>query len=274
MPNFHAVNDCERKIADRAPMKSKFVLHCAIAVLGILPLVAQGTGPRLEFDRITVDLGQVPEGEVLHHVFKFTNKGDSALEIREIQSSCGCMSTLLTAKTVAPGQRGELDVKIVTADAFVSRGSLSRTVPILKTATVTTNDRRQPSVIVVVKAALVPEIAFSESSISFGTHPRGEEVVREVLVDIAPGKPIRITSATSTDESVTARLEPVPGSGERKIKIIATLKATASEGQHDGFVLVNTSSALKPQLKIPVRGTVTKRISSLNRNAPTPMSIS
>jgi hypothetical protein len=230
----------------------------ALAALDVPPLFAQETGPSMAFDSIVADLGKAPDGEPLHHVFNFTNKGDSTLEIREIQTSCGCMSTLLTAKTIAPGQSGQLDVRIVTADVTASSRSLSRTVSIIKTVTVTTNDRKQPSVILVLKAVIVPEIVLSEPGIYFGIHPRGEEITREVLVEITPDKPIRLVGATSTDDSVIARLETVPDSGEKKIKMIATLKATAREGQHQGFVLVTTSSALKPQLKIPIRGTVTK----------------
>jgi hypothetical protein len=238
-------------------MKGFFWLY-AFTALDFLPLIAQETGPRLAFDSIIVDLGKVPDGEPLHHVFNFTNKGDSTLEIREIQTSCGCMSTLLTAKTIAPGQSGQLDVKIVTADATASSRLLSQTVSIIKTVTVTTNDRKQPSVILVLRAVIVPEIVLSARSIHFGIHPRGQEISREVLVEITPDKPIRLSGATSTDDSVMTRLETVPDSGEKKIKVIATLRATAREGQLQGFVLVNTSSALKPQLKIPFRGTVTK----------------
>jgi len=239
-------------------MKGMFLRLCAVAALNLLPLLAQETGPRLAFDSATVDLGKVSDGEPLHHVFKFTNQGGSTLEIREIQASCGCMSTLLTAKTLAPGQSGQLDVKVVTSDVTAASRSLSQAVSLLKTVTVTTNDRKQPSVIVVVKAVIVPEIAVSESRIFFGSHPQGEEIVKEVVVEITPEKPIKLIGATSTEDSVTARLEPIPDSGDKKIKVIATLKPTASEGLHQGFVLVNTSSPLKPQLKIPIRGTVTK----------------
>ena len=165
---------------------------------------------------------------------------------------------MLTAKTIAPGESGKLDVKIATADVTASSRSLSQTVSILKTVTVMTNDRTQPTVILVLNAVIVPEIVLSERSVNFGVHPRGEEITREVLVEITPDKAIRLSGATSTDDSVMARLETVPDSGEKKIKVIATLKATAPEGQRQGFVLVNTSSALKPQLKIPIRATVTK----------------
>lgn len=239
-------------------MKRLFLWLFAVTALGFFPLIAQETGSSLAFDSLTADFNKVPDGEIIHHVFKFVNKGGSTLEILEVQGSCGCMSTLLSAKTIAPGQSGQIDVKIVTADLTASSRSLSQTVSLLKTVTVTSTDRKQPSVILVVKAVIVPELVLSEPSIYFGIHPRGEEITREVLVEITPAKPIRLISATSTDDSVMARLEPVADSGDKKIKVIATLKATAGEGQHQGFVLVNTSSALKPQLKIPVRGTVTK----------------
>jgi len=48
---------------------------------GFSPLFAQDKSPAIVFDNESRDYGKVMEGEKLEHVFKFTNKGESLLEI-------------------------------------------------------------------------------------------------------------------------------------------------------------------------------------------------
>lgn len=239
-------------------MRRSFFLICAIETLGLLSLAARHAGPSIAFESLAADFKKITDGEPIRQVFKFTNKGDETLEILGVEASCGCTSTLLSAKRIAPGQGGQLELKITTADLTALSRSLSETVSISKTVTVSSNDPEQPKVVLTVTAVITPEIALSEPSVYFGIHPRGQEIARDVLVEIAPDRPIRLLSATSTDDNVMVRLEPVPGSDDKKIKVIAILKATAGEGQHQGVILVKTSSLLKPELKIPLRGIVTK----------------
>ncbi len=239
-------------------MKRSTCLMSAIAVLGILCLAARQEGPSISFDNVAADFKKVTDGETIVQVFKFTNKGDATLEILGVETSCGCTSTLLSSKKIAPGQSGQLEAKITTADLTAASRSLSETVSISKTVTVSSNDPKQPKVILTVTALIVPEIAISEPSIYFGIRPRGQEITRDVVVELAPDRPIRLLSVSSTDDNVIARLEPVPGADEKQIKVVALLKATAGEGQHQGVILVKTSSSLKPLLKIPFRGIVTK----------------
>ncbi len=239
-------------------MKRPFLSVWIIVALGMVSLAAQQTGPSISFDSVTADFKKVTDGEPILQIFKFTNKGDDTLEILGVEASCGCTSTLLSAKKIAPGKSGQLEVKIATADLTAMSRSLSETVSISKTVTVTSNDSKQPKVVLTLTALIIPEIALSEPSIYFGIHPRGQEIARDVLVEITPDRPVRLLNATSTDDNVVVRLEPIPGSDDKQIKVVAILKATASEGQHQGVILIKTSSSLKPELKIPLRGIVTK----------------
>ena len=42
------------------------------------------TGPRLTVDSIRYDFGEISEGDVVEHVFVFTNTGDDTLEIANV----------------------------------------------------------------------------------------------------------------------------------------------------------------------------------------------
>lgn len=239
-------------------MKRSFFFICAFIAAGLLPLTAQEQGPSIVFDALNKDVKTVTDGETIQQIFRFTNKGNATLEILGINASCGCTSTLLSADKIAPGRSGQLELKIATLGMTALSTTLAETVNISKTVTVTTNDPKQPQVVLTITGVVAPEIALSELQIYFGSVAHGQEVTKDILVEISPDKPIKLLSATSSDDNVSVRLESVPGSNDKKVKIIAVQKATADPGMHQGIILVKTSSQLRPELKIPVRGIVRK----------------
>lgn len=239
-------------------MKRPLLVICALLTAGLLPLIAQQKGPSIEFESTTRDVSKVSDGEVIHQVFKFTNKGDATLEILSVTASCGCTSAVPSPNKIAPGQSGQIEVKIVTEGLAAQIRTMADTVGLSKTVTVTSNDPKQPSVVLTITGKITPEFALSDPSIYFGSNPRGREVTKELLVDITPDKPLMLLGAASTDENVTVKLEPVPGSDGKKFKVIAVQKASAGEGIHFGNIVIKTSSQAKPELRITVRGIVTK----------------
>ena len=42
--------------------------------------------PRIEFDRVKFDFGEVDAGEKVEHIFTFKNKGDAPLIIEKVKS--------------------------------------------------------------------------------------------------------------------------------------------------------------------------------------------
>ena len=83
-------------------MKRLLLVICALLTAGILPLMARQKGPSIEFDGITRDVGKVADGDVIHQVFKFTNKGDATLDILSVTPSCGCTSAVPSPSKIAP----------------------------------------------------------------------------------------------------------------------------------------------------------------------------
>ena len=222
------------------------LLLCILAVPGTAPCMGQDPVPSIVFDNPSQDMGKITEGETLKHVFKFTNKGLGTLEVQKVEPSCGCTAAVLSAKRIAPGQSGQIEVSIKTENMTALN----------KSVTVTTNDPKHPQVELTVTAVVEPEFQLSERSIYFGNNPPGKEITKELTVTIPPDKTGRITSVESTDKAVEVKIEFVTGSNGKKIRVIATQKADAKEGYHFGSVDIKTSSALTPVLKVPVRGMV------------------
>lgn len=93
-------------------------------------------GPRIEFEDMTINLGNIKEDAVLERYFEFTNTGGSNLEILECRGSCGCVQPKAMSTIVAPGERGQIYVK------YTARNKVGPQKPVV---TVTTNG--SPSVV-------------------------------------------------------------------------------------------------------------------------------
>ena len=56
-----------------------------LLAFAFLPSFAQEKAPLILFDSQTKDFGKVLVGESLKHSFKFTNKGNATLEIKNVE---------------------------------------------------------------------------------------------------------------------------------------------------------------------------------------------
>ena len=68
---------------------NKFCMIVIILITCTAIVTAQGTdatGPRMTFIESTHDFGEIVTGEVVEHVFVFTNSGDDTLEIANVYS--------------------------------------------------------------------------------------------------------------------------------------------------------------------------------------------
>ena len=79
------------------------------------------------FPEMEYDFGVINEGQVVEHLFKFTNSGQAPLVISNITASCGCTSPDWTKTPVKPGEEGF--VKVVFNSAAKS-GAQAPTVSI------------------------------------------------------------------------------------------------------------------------------------------------
>ncbi len=65
--------------------------------------------PTIDFESREYNFGQIKQGDVINHVFKFKNNGKRDLLIHKTRSSCGC-TTAEVPKVIKPGQTGEIKV--------------------------------------------------------------------------------------------------------------------------------------------------------------------
>ncbi|HLF64926.1 MAG TPA: DUF1573 domain-containing protein [Saprospiraceae bacterium] len=100
------------------------------------PAVEVPTGPltTLSFGETTFDFGDVDEGEMVTHIYKFTNTGKEPLVIKDAKGSCGCTVPKWPKTPIPPGEQGEIQVE------FNSKGKTGK-----QTKRVTINANTDPA---------------------------------------------------------------------------------------------------------------------------------
>ncbi len=71
--------------------------------------------PEIKFDKETIDIGDIVDGEVKVFKFKFTNTGKTNLIIKSAQGSCGCTIPSPPKEPIAPGESSAISVEFDSA---------------------------------------------------------------------------------------------------------------------------------------------------------------
>lgn len=66
---------------------------------------------KLVFLETEYNFGEIQEGEVIEHVFQFTNIGKVPLIISDARSTCGCTVPKWSKEPIAPGETSEISVQ-------------------------------------------------------------------------------------------------------------------------------------------------------------------
>ena len=91
------------------------VLTIVFLVVNNSKLTASLKAPKIVFKENVHDFGKVPRGPELQYNFRFTNKGNSNLNIERVQTSCGCTGATVGEKSdYAKNESGEIKVNFST----------------------------------------------------------------------------------------------------------------------------------------------------------------
>jgi hypothetical protein len=70
----------------------------------------------VEFAEDNHNFGEVPEGDVVTHTYKFKNTGANPLRVNNVKPSCGCTAPTWSKDDVAPGAEGFITVEFNSKD--------------------------------------------------------------------------------------------------------------------------------------------------------------
>jgi hypothetical protein len=220
------------------------------AVLGLSLLLpassawADDAGPRLAVDGPIFDFGTVDRGTPVEHVFRVTNRGGIMLRIEHVKSSCGC-TVAAASGDVSPGGEGQITVHLDTA-RLAGRTS--------KTVTVYSNDPTLPAAAITLTGQVVADLVVTPTPLYLGKVRRGDAVHRELQV--LPGRPgsaAQVTRVENSNPAIRTKLESLSEGGQR---IVVELSRDVPLGRFNDQLVLVTTSATEPELKVPVFGSV------------------
>lgn len=84
-------------------MKNKITVSLIIFFFSAITAFSQA---KIEFEAETHNFGEIPEGPVARHEFKFKNIGNAPLILSGVNASCGCTTPTWTKEPIKPGETG------------------------------------------------------------------------------------------------------------------------------------------------------------------------
>jgi hypothetical protein len=151
-------------------------------------------GPRITFEKLTHNFGEISPGTKNPCEFKFTNTGNALLKIGKIRCSCGCTVPTLAKKDYAPGESGILKV--------VYNASRSPST-IRKSCSIPSNDKKKPTVVLIITAKIVKKVKHEPQRLNLLL--KGENAgCPEITLTSLDKQPFAIKHFKSTGNSISA----------------------------------------------------------------------
>lgn len=154
--------------------------------------------PRIRFEKVTHNFGDVGPGTNHLCEFRFTNSGNGVLKIGQVSKTCGCTPFLLDKTEYAPGESGTLKVRYYAEPEYGS---------ITKQLFVHSNDRQNPKVALAIKARLVAKVNYEPKTLRLSLKHQNAGCPQITLTSI-DNQPFSISSFKSTANCVTADYNP------------------------------------------------------------------
>lgn len=154
--------------------------------------------PRIRFEKVTHNFGDVGPGTNHLCEFRFTNTGDGVLKIGQVSKTCGCTPFLLDKTEYAPGESGTLKVRYYAEPEY---GSTT------KQLFVHSNDRQNPKIALAIKARLVVKVNYEPKTLRLSLKQQNAGCPQITLTSI-DNQPFSIRHFRSTANCITADYNP------------------------------------------------------------------
>jgi hypothetical protein len=215
-------------------------------------LVAAQKNATLKFNEVKKDFGQVKQGKILTHVFKFKNNGDAPLLIHNVRTSCGCAAALISQREIAPGKSGEIKV------TFNTKGYEGRQT---KFVYVDSNDVREPKKQLFVSASIDvpprPRIDLDRYAIELGLILESEEIATQSRISNAGELELTVEMSNRNATFFQGRKEiksPLKIAAGKSVDVDLKIKPRKQQGLIREYVLLKTNDPQRPNLSLYVSG--------------------
>ncbi len=154
--------------------------------------------PRIRFEKVTHNFGDVGPGTNHLCDFRFTNTGNGVLKIGQVSKTCGCTPFLLDKKEYAPGESGTLKVRYYADPEYGGTA---------KQLFVHSNDRQNPKITLAIKARVVAKVNYEPKTLRLSLKHQNAACPQITLTSI-DNQPFSIRHFRSTANCITADYNP------------------------------------------------------------------
>lgn len=224
-------------------------LTASVVEFGRLPMplsIPTPPRPALAFDQYLVDLGPTQPVVELQGKFRFRNRGSEPVKLLDVRPSCGCLQPLVSGKEFAPGEDGQIIVRMRPANESPGKkeyfADVKYTDPEPREVRLTFKmELPERTIMVKPRALLVYQLS-------------DERTIQELKVIDSREKPARIKDVSVNSPLVAVELgDRRPGeTGGIESSINVVVEGAVSPGRHDAVITVYTDDPDTPELRVPV----------------------
>jgi len=200
--------------------------------------------PKLVLTPETYDFGEASSGEMIQASFTLRNKGDEPLIISRVRTSCGCTTTALEKRELAPGE----ETPLVATLSLKGRYG-----PQHKYLTITSNDPEHPTIKVQIKGTAIRYITLTPSALYLISTPQGKTITRSISITSEKKIPFRILSIETSHPDLGIEVE---SSSKSAYRVLVTLSNTWPAGRIDESLRIHTDHPKAPLLTCKIKGTL------------------
>ena len=217
----------------------------------------------MQFEKDNHDFGNVSEGTMASHEFKFKNTGNQPVVIANVQASCGCTTPEWTKTPVLPGKSGI--IKAVYSSAG-RPGVFNKTVTVTSNAvepskvlsikgTVLTKDQIKPT-LTPAQIAQSPHLVLDASSHDFGKMEAGQQPIARFTVKNTGKTELVLGALSASCYCVGYKTPPAPIAPGQS-GVIELLYSQRQLGQMSDVVTIS-SNDVSGDAKITLTATIVR----------------
>jgi len=206
--------------------------------------------PRLLVEQSTFDFDEIPQGQKVRHSFSFSNAGDEPLLIEKVSSSCGCTAALVSAKTLAPGEKGEVQA---TFDSTHFRGAVTKTISLYS------NAQAQPVVQFHIKGKVQETLSVTPARLNLGQVVAGETAVAQLTLQNQGDVALRLDKVQTSSPDLTTRLSAGTLAPGKSMLFNIELVTKSGQNRFSGYAVIPAQGSLKTDLRIPVQAVIVSK---------------
>jgi hypothetical protein len=237
--------------------KRSYRVRRGLAIIAALGLAAAGAAaaakaPKIVFKQDAWNFGKAKAGEDLVHEFIFKNEGDGPLNVKSVETSCGCTAALVSDKILDPGKSGKIKV------TFSTRGYSGE---VVKYIYVESDDPVQPRIQLKISAAVdvqpQPRIDLDRYGFDGGLLIEGDELIAPVTVFNKGELELRVEATLPGAKFQVGGKPaafPVKIAAGKDLEILVKMSLANRMGPVREYVLLKSNDPLRATISVNLSG--------------------